>query len=132
MVQEITGSKTRIDKIPTSRDPKVTTASTASVKRLLGWEATTSLMEGLKKQHLSLAQELVPTFKSKLVFFKNLFGKTLTCFLSLESSMFACEFIAYKWKPFLNFRLSGNRKDGGNSIPVNQITFDKSADCQSQ
>ena len=62
MVQEITGSKTRIDKHPLPPgDPKVTTASTASVKRLLGWEATTSLMEGLKKQHLSLAQELVPT-----------------------------------------------------------------------
>ena len=62
MVQEITGSITRIDNYPLPPgDPKITTASTASVKILLGWEATTSLMDGLKKQHLSLAQELVPT-----------------------------------------------------------------------
>jgi len=31
------------------------------VKSLLGWEATTSLFDGLRKQHLSLTQELVPT-----------------------------------------------------------------------
>ena len=49
MVQEITGSKTRIDNYPLPPPPKVTTASTASVKRLLGWEATTSLMDGLEK-----------------------------------------------------------------------------------
>ena len=46
MVQEITGSNARIDNFPLPPgDPKVTTASTASVKSLLGWEATTSLMD---------------------------------------------------------------------------------------
>ena len=62
MIEKITGETTRIDFFsPPPGDPKVTIASTETVERLLGWKASTSLIDGLEQQYLSLTKTFVPS-----------------------------------------------------------------------
>lgn len=62
MVQEITGSQTRVDNFPLPPgDPQVTMASKQNTKEALEWQASTSLFDGLRSQYLSLKDNLVPS-----------------------------------------------------------------------
>ncbi len=62
MIQEITGSQPRIDNFPLPPgDPQVTMASTQNTKEALEWQASTSLIDGLHSQYLSLRDNLVPS-----------------------------------------------------------------------
>jgi len=60
MVEEIVGSSIRVDQHPLAAgDPLITVASTESAKELLGWEATTSLRNGLQQHFESFSESLI-------------------------------------------------------------------------
>jgi len=59
IVEEITGAPIRVDQHPLAAgDPLITIASTESAKELLGWEATTSLRDGLQEHYASFSGSL--------------------------------------------------------------------------